>query len=118
MIRLSGVPRTLRTPFANNRIDPAQYSKAAVYIANKILASQPAPPNECGLVTVGAPVQRNDNVYVGKVDYQKSPMHSLFGRVLFNSQFQPDSSKLTTNLLPAVQGTDALASSYAFGIHT
>src|SRR5437870_790216 len=93
----AGVARSLRTPFANNRIDPTQYSKAAVYIANKILASQSAPPNDCGLVTVGAPVQRNDNVYVGKVDYQKSPKHSLFGRVLVNSQFQPDSSKLTAN---------------------
>ena len=111
----AGVARSLRTPFANNRIDPTQYSKAAVYIANKILASQSAPPNDCGLVTVGAPVQRNDSVYVGKVDYQKSPKHSLFGRVLVNSQFQPDSSKLTANLLPAVQGTDALATSYAFG---
>jgi Carboxypeptidase regulatory-like domain len=111
----AGVARTLRPPFNNNRIGPDQYSKVAVFIANKILASQPAPPNECGLVTVGAPVQRNDNVYVGKLDYQKGPKHSLFGRILLNSQFQPDSSKLTTNLLPAVQGTDALASSYAFG---
>src|SRR5215475_8344070 len=111
----AGVPRTLRPPFNNNRISTDQYSKVALFIANKILASQPAPPNECGLVTVGAPGQRDDNVYVGKIDYQKSPKHSLFGRILFNSQFQPDSSKLTTNLLPAVQGTDALASSYAFG---
>ncbi|PYS45159.1 MAG: hypothetical protein DMG13_32675, partial [Acidobacteria bacterium] len=111
----SGVPRTLRPPFANNRIDPLLYSKTALYIANKVLASQSAPPNDCGLVTVGAPIQRNDHVYVGKVDYQKSAKHALFGRVLFNSQYQPDSGKLTQNLLPSVQGTDALASSYAFG---
>jgi len=111
----AGVPRTLRAPFANNRIDPAQYSKVAVFMAQKILASQSAPPDACGLVTVGAPTQRNDGVYVGKVDYQKSAKHSLFGRVLFNSQYQPDSGKLTTNLLAAVQGTDALAASYAFG---
>jgi hypothetical protein len=111
----AGVPRMLRPPFNNNRISPDQYSKVALFIADKILASQPAPPNECGLVTVGAPVQRNDNVYVGKIDYQKSARHSLFGRILLNSQYQPDSSKLTTNLLPAVQGTDALASSYALG---
>jgi carboxypeptidase family protein len=111
----AGTPRLLRPPFTSNRISPDQYSKVALYIANKILTSQSAPPDECGLVTVGAPVQRDDDVYVGKVDYQKSAQHSLFGRILFNSQFQPDSSKLTKNLLPAVQGTDALASSYAFG---
>jgi hypothetical protein len=111
----AGVPKTLGPPFDNNRIDPSQYSKVATFIANKVLASQSAPPNECGLVTVGAPTQRKDNVYIAKVDYQMSPKHSLFGRVLFNSQYQPDSSKLTTNLLPSIQGTDALASSYAFG---
>ena len=30
----------LRAPFVNNRIDPALYSKPAVYITNKVLASQ------------------------------------------------------------------------------
>ncbi len=107
--------KTLRAPFVGNRIDPSLYSKVAVNIANRVLASQSAPPDACGLVTVGAPTQRNDHVFVGKVDYQKSAKHSLFGRVLFNSQYQPDSGTLTENLLPAVQGTDALASSYAFG---
>src|SRR6266852_3341832 len=66
----AGVARTLRAPFGNNRIDPAQYSKVATYIANQVLASQSAPPNDCGLVTVGAPTQRNDNLFVSKVDYQ------------------------------------------------
>jgi len=44
----AGLPRQLRPPFNNNRITPDQYSKVAVYIANKILASQPVAPNECG----------------------------------------------------------------------
>jgi carboxypeptidase family protein len=111
----AGVARVLRAPFANNRIDPAQYSKVAVFVANKVLASQNAPPSECGLVTFGAPVQRNDGLYTGKVDYQRSAQHSIFGRVLFNSQYQPDSGQLTQNLLANVAGTDALASSYVLG---
>ncbi len=120
----AGVQRVLRAPFVAGpstpngttyTIDPSQYSRVATYISNKILASQSASPSDCGLVTVGAPVQRNDGLYIGKVDYQKSSQHSLFGRVLFNSQYQPDSGKLTTNLLPAVGGTDALASSYSLG---
>ena len=120
----SGVQRVLRAGFVNGgsspagtiyRIDPSQYSKVATFIANKVLASQSFSPNDCGLVRVGAPTQRNDGLYVGKVDYQKSAKHSLFGRVLLNSQYQPDSGKLTTNLLPSVGGTDALASSYTFG---
>src|SRR5499427_611871 len=120
----TGVQRVLRDPFVNGgnspsgtiyRIDPSQYSKVATYIANKVLASQAFAPNDCGLVRVGAPTQRNDGMYVGKVDYQLSAKHNMFGRLLLNSQFQPDSGKLTTNLLPSVGGTDALAGSYSFG---
>src|SRR5215468_9579741 len=120
----TGVQRVLRAPFINGgnspsgtiyTIDPAQYSKVATYISNKVLASQSVQPNDCGLVRVGAPTQFNENMYVGKVDFQKSAQHTLFGRILFSSQYQPDSGKLTTNLLPAVGGTDALASSYSFG---
>jgi hypothetical protein len=119
-----GLQRVLRAPFVAGpptpngttyTIDPAQYSKVATFIATKVLQTQTAPPNDCGLVTVGAPTQRDDGLYVGKIDYQKSAKHSLFGRILLNSQYQPDSGKLTTNLLPQVQGTDALAASYAFG---
>ena len=111
----AGVPRTLRAPFVNNRIDPAQYSKVAVYIAQKVLASQPVSPNDCGLVTFGAPLQQNFKLFVGKADWQKTDRHALFGRVLFNPQYQPDAGKLTTNILATGGGTDAVASSYAFG---
>src|SRR5437870_3334430 len=120
----AGVQRVLRAPFVAGgsspqgtiyTIDPTQYSKVATFIANKVLASQSIQPNDCGLVRVGAPVQRNDAMYVAKIDFQKSPQHSLFGRFLANSQYQPDSGKLTTNILPAVGGTDALATSYSLG---
>src|SRR3989442_3247435 len=37
----AGVPRTLRAPFANNRIDPAQYSKVADLQGPKIRSSPP-----------------------------------------------------------------------------
>jgi hypothetical protein len=120
----TGVQRVLRAPFVSGgnspsgtiyTIDPAHFSKVATFIANKVLASQSVPPNDCGLVKVGAPTQQNYGMYVGKVDYQMSAKNSIFGRVLFNTQYQPDSGKLTANLLPSVGGLDALASSYSFG---
>src|SRR5262245_55152809 len=40
---------TLRAPFANNRIDPSQFSKAAVNIANRL----PKADNSCGEITYG-----------------------------------------------------------------
>jgi carboxypeptidase family protein len=111
----AGTARTLRAPFANNRIDPSQYSKVAVFIANKVLASQPVPPDPCGLVIFGGPTQHNESTWVGKVDYQKTDKHSLFGRVLFNPLYEPPPDKLTQNLLVGGRGTEELAGSYAFG---
>ena len=111
----AGRQRTLGAPFVNNRIDPAQYSKVAVFIANKVLASQPIAPDACGLVTVGSPTYHNETTYVGKVDFQKSDKHALFGRVLFNPLYEPSPDKLSSNVLNGGRGTDAFASSYAFG---
>jgi Carboxypeptidase regulatory-like domain/TonB dependent receptor-like, beta-barrel len=89
----------LRPPFVNNRIDPAQYSKVATFITAKVLATQDAPPNDCGLVTWGRPSQENDHQFVGKIDYQKSAQHSIFGRLLYSTLKQPNSLSLTKNLL-------------------
>lgn len=110
-----GRTRTLKAPFSNNHIDPALYSKVALYVTNKVLESIPTQPNECGLVTGGSPTHSNEQFYVAKVDYQKSAQHSMFGRVILNHLYNPDSSKLTSSMLVASNGQDSLASSYAFG---
>jgi hypothetical protein len=54
-------------------------------------------------------------MFVGKADYQQSDKHSLFGRVLFETTDIPRPEALSSNLLNGSPGTDALASSYAFG---
>jgi hypothetical protein len=111
---------TLKAPFVNNRIDPATYSKPAVFITNKVLASQSGPPNDCGSVIWGQPSLENDHQYVGKVDYQKSAQHSLFGRFLIGTQHLPNMLALTKNLLAVTtssvaRGNDFLGISYSFG---
>ncbi|PYS28579.1 MAG: TonB-dependent receptor [Acidobacteria bacterium] len=68
----------LRTPFVNNRVDPSSFSKAALNIASKL----PAATNACGEVTYGNINHRNDGQIVGRVDYQASAKHLLFGRYL------------------------------------
>ena len=106
----------LRAPFVNNRIDPALYSKPAVYITNKVLASQEGPPNDCGLVKWGRPSLENDHQFVGKIDYQKSDRHSLFGRFMISTQHIPTSFSLTKNLLATpTRGTDVISESFSFG---
>src|SRR5881397_656461 len=43
---------TLKSPFVNNRIDPALYNQPALNIVNRILAKDPQ-PDACGQVTYG-----------------------------------------------------------------
>ena len=107
----------LRAPFVNNRIDPALYVKPALYIANKLLASLPEPPNNpCGEVTYGGRTVQDEVLYVGKVDYQVSSRHSLFGRFLLGTQGITPPYDFGQNLLTTpTQGVDAMAHSYALG---
>ena len=77
---------TLRAPFVNNRIDPALYSRAAVNLSARL----PKTSDPCGLVIFGA--KSTDNTYqtIGRVDYQWSSQHSLFGRVLSTALRRPN----------------------------
>src|SRR6185503_13555287 len=74
--RAGGQPLTLRAPFVNNRIDPARFSRAAVYIAEKL----PKTTDPCGLITYGVRQPNDEKQIVLKLDYQNSDKHSLFGR--------------------------------------
>src|SRR5262245_1679019 len=71
----------LRAPFVNNRIDSALFSKAAVNIANRL----PKTDDPCGLITYGSRIKTDDQQVVGKVDYQWTDKHSLFGRYLLTT---------------------------------
>jgi len=86
---------TLALPFVNNKIDPAALSKAAVNISKKL----PQPTDECGLVEYGNPVRSNENQLVGKVDYNPSATHSMFGRYIGAFFDQPPGYQLSQNLL-------------------
>ena len=68
---------TLRAPFVNNRIDPAVYSKPAVNLVTQWL---PSPTDACGKVAVGRRSDSDEHLSVGRIDYQWSEKHSLFGR--------------------------------------
>ncbi len=102
----------LRAPFVNNRIDPAQYSKVATNIAAKLPKAQ----DDCGKITYGLVQKPNEMQAIGKVDYQRSDKHSIFGRYMATTLFSPHPYALTNNLLTTTsQGFDNLAQSYAVG---
>ena len=75
----------LRAPFVNNRISPALFSPAAVNLLKRL----PAPIDECGTVIYGSNNKSTEHIIVGKVDYQWSEKHSLFGRYEFARLDQP-----------------------------
>ncbi len=77
----------LRAPFVNNRIDPARFSPAAV----KLSALLPTTNDPCGQITFGSTNNFDDSQYVGRIDYQLSEKHSLFGRFIrsYNNNISP-----------------------------
>jgi hypothetical protein len=106
----------LRSPFVNNRIDPNLYSKPALYVVNFRGAKPfPTPQNECGEITYGSQDASNDAYYLGKVDYQQSDAHSLFGRVLLYTRDNLNPDKFNTNLLQSTGWSNPRQYSYTFG---
>src|SRR5256712_8826835 len=69
---------TLKPPFVNNRIDPKLFDPVAV----KIVALLPKADDDCGQVLYGQRNPLDAHQWVSRIDYQASPKHSVFGRVL------------------------------------
>jgi len=103
----------LRAPFVDNRVDPSQFSRAALNISAKLPAAQ----NDCGRITYGVPTQTNESQSLGKVDYQLTPNHSLFGRYMATTYLLPPAYRLAPdNILATTNaGFDNLAQSVALG---
>src|ERR1051326_1573217 len=120
-----GVQKTLRAPFVNGgsssrgtiyTIDPALFSKAAMFVINYRGALPfPTTTDPCGQITYGTRTAENDGAYVGKIDYQQSAKHSIFGRVLLTHVAVPNPFDKLTNLLQDTGYRNALSGSYTFG---
>ena len=103
---------TLRTPFANNTISPALYDKASLAIVSHL----PTTTDPCGRVNYASRTEIDEGQTVGKLDYQWSSNHSLFGRYMATSYRQPPPFSLIDNVLTTtVGGRDNLAQSFTLG---
>src|SRR5262245_5495841 len=102
---------SLRAPFVNNRIDPALYSKAAVNFAKLLPKSE----DPCGRIIYANASYINNPMAVGKIDFQKSDKHSMFGRYLVEHDFNPPAYDLNKNLLSAGNGDNGLAQAFTLG---
>src|SRR2546426_12650219 len=75
---------TLASPFTGNRIDPAQFSRAALAVSSRL----PRSDDPCGRVQYTLPTNTDESQTVGKVDVQMSANQSLFGRYIATKFFQ------------------------------
>src|SRR5206468_8874334 len=102
----------LRAPFQNNRLAPPQISQAAVNIAKRL----PAPVDQCGRTRWGNPAASDEYFPIGKIDYQISSTHSMFGRYMAASFKQTPPLAISKNVLSSgVPGADDLLQSLTYG---
>ncbi len=98
--------------FANNRIDPTRFSPAALNLAKKL----PTTTAPCGETLFSLPDDRDEGQYVGRVDYQLTANHSLFGRYMATRDKKPSAFAKTGNVLTTVNPhIDNLAQSFTAG---
>jgi hypothetical protein len=110
---------TLRGGFENNRIDPARFSPAALNLAKRL----PSTTHPCGEIAYTTTEDSTEGQALGRIDYQLTSNHSLFGRYMATSVKNPtpltrsDSvlSLYNTSRAAGIPGLDKLAQSLAVG---
>jgi hypothetical protein len=101
---------TLKAPFVGNRIDPAQFSPVAKTLVSRL----PKTDDPCGKIIYGQRNVNDQKQIVGKVDFQKSDKHSLFGRLLLT--YYDDTSPVdATNVLTGGVNENDKAYAYTIG---
>jgi len=105
--------RTLGAPFVNNRINPSQFSPAAL----KVAAALPTATDPCGRYAYSRSRPQDEAQYIGKMDMQINPNHSLFGRYMFTAvKWTPPLQLQPENILVSSQGgRDNKAHSFTLG---
>jgi hypothetical protein len=104
----------LRSPFVNNRIDPAQFSPAALRIVSRMNLTTNDP---CGRINYSRSRPEDEGQYIGKIDFQLSQSNSIFGRyMLTKNTLTPPLQLQPENILVASQGgRDTAAHSLTLG---
>jgi carboxypeptidase family protein len=99
---------TLRAPFQNNIIDPRLYSPVSL----RTLEHLPVPTDPCGQVQFGIIPSTNEDIGIGKVDYQLSEKHSLFVRYELAHVVDPPTPVDPKNLLTTGTTTNGPYTTY------
>ena len=102
----------LRGGFVNNVISPSAFSPAALNMARRL----PTTTDPCGQITYSLPNDSKEGDGLGRIDYQKSANHSIFGRYMFKFAKKPPPYQTSENVLTTTaQGVDNLYQGVAVG---
>ena len=110
---------TLGAPFVDNRIDPAEFSPAALNIASRL----PTTSDPCGKILFGIADRPNEHQFIGRLDYQLNDRQSVFGRYMATTDDKPAAFSVTPdNVLVTgprgfAGGKDSLVQAFTLG-HT
>jgi len=105
--------------FVNNRINPAQFSPAALNLARRL----PTTTDPCGQVNYSFLDDSTEHQYLARIDFQRTADDTIFGRYLATKYDKPIPMRETDSPLSLydatrnanVLGMDALAHSLAIG---
>jgi hypothetical protein len=96
------------TPYPNNQVPVSQFSSEALALLEYI----PATTDPCGMLQYGIPQSADEDQMIGRVDWLRTPRHTIFGRYFFTDFEDPgvfDGSNLLTTskagVAPRVQST-------------
>jgi len=115
----NGRQLTLRGGFVNNRVDPAQFSRAAL----NMMKFLPTTTDPCGEVIYSQRKDGNEGQYLGRVDYQRTADDTWFARYMATSVSNPSPVRDGDSALSlydaanntGLQGRDGLVQSLAIG---
>jgi hypothetical protein len=99
--------------FVGNRIDPALFSPAGVRLARRL----PTATDPCGQITYTTTGDSNEGQAVGRIDYQMTQDHTVFGRYMATFVKKPAAYEGgSDNVLKAADsGIDNLAHALTLG---
>jgi hypothetical protein len=99
--------------FVGNRINPALFSPAALNLARRL----PTATDPCGQITYTTTDDSNEGQGIGRIDYQMTKDHSVFGRYMATFIKKPPAYQgASDNVLKAANsGIDDLAHALTLG---
>lgn len=85
-------------PFVNNQVDPALFHPVSLKVMNLLPLPDPAlDPDGCGRYVAAIPNDSDEQQYIGRVDFNATDDHRLFGRGFYSKYAHAPLFNIDTN---------------------